>query len=32
MYQLKRRFVNYLPNLFSDILKLICVVVVVLPF
>jgi len=30
--QLKRRFVNYLPNLFSDLLKLICVIVFVFPF
>ena len=26
--QIKRRFKNYLPNLVSDILKLICVIII----
>ena len=30
--QIKRRFKNYLPNLVSDILKLICVIIFVFPF
>lgn len=30
--QIKRRFKNYMPNLVSDILKLICVIIFVFPF
>ena len=32
MYQLKRRFVNYLPNLFGDLLKILCVFIFIFPF
>lgn len=30
--QLKRRFVNYLPNLMGDLFKLLCVIIFVFPF